>query len=513
MTALGRTMVANSDAASLVLEGHAMATGHLLLQGWSLSLDSFWTSEVPLYALATAVLGVSPSVITVTTAVLAALLVVVGAGIAAEGHRGAAAAAGAVTVLGLLALPDHALASFLLLGGSHLGAALWALVAFLALRRGRWGPGVAIAAVALAIGLLGDLQEVAYGVGPVLGAGLLLMLRRRALRAGLPLLSAAVASVVCSLAVRLLVGRFGAFTIGSANAFASPGQLLRNVPRGFEELAQFLGPWSSLYGPGGAPAVLQDLRAAGLVLVAGALLWGAVQLVSGAARPAGPPGTTPTRPLDDLLVLACFCSAASFVAMAYNDSPAFGRYLTATAVFLVVLTGRAVARAWSRFGRGARQGFAGGGIALLACFAAALGTMVTVPAPTTTTTVLTDWLAGHHLTSGLGPYWTANIATVDSHDRVQIRPVICDPQGTLVRYDRESQAGWYRGTRFRYLVYQPGAPWEDVNLTSAERTWGRPAHVYSLAGYLVLAWDRPLTLSPTGGYGSGSFPPDPCPSG
>src|SRR5580698_4027563 len=49
----------NSDDATLILQGQSVSSGHLTLQGWDLSYDSFWTVDVLFYALGVRLLGVA----------------------------------------------------------------------------------------------------------------------------------------------------------------------------------------------------------------------------------------------------------------------------------------------------------------------------------------------------------------------------------------------------------------------------------------------------------------------
>jgi hypothetical protein len=75
-----RTAPFNSDGAANVLQGRAMITGNPLLHGWWTSDVSFYTTELPEYALVTAIRGVAPGVVrlcgalTYTLALLLALL-------------------------------------------------------------------------------------------------------------------------------------------------------------------------------------------------------------------------------------------------------------------------------------------------------------------------------------------------------------------------------------------------------------------------------------------------------
>ena len=102
----------DSDGASVILEGQAMAHGHFLLHGWGLSLDSFWLVDALLYTVAVLLGGLRPGLLYAVPAILAALVIVAGVLMAREGRRGAAAVAGGAAVFVLLALPTHAMAVF-----------------------------------------------------------------------------------------------------------------------------------------------------------------------------------------------------------------------------------------------------------------------------------------------------------------------------------------------------------------------------------------------------------------
>ena len=52
-----------SDGASVALEGQAIGNGHVLLHGWALSYDSFWTLDALFYTLASVLVGIRPSLL------------------------------------------------------------------------------------------------------------------------------------------------------------------------------------------------------------------------------------------------------------------------------------------------------------------------------------------------------------------------------------------------------------------------------------------------------------------
>jgi hypothetical protein len=72
----------------------------------------------------------------------------------------------------------------------------------------------------------------------------------------------------------------------------------------------------------------------------------------------------------------------------------------------------------------------------------------------------------------------------------------------LVRYEKNSDAAWYKGVRFNYVVYNAQAPWGGVSKKSAVATWGYPSSVHVIGPYRVLVYAHPFSVSPTGWTGS-----------
>jgi hypothetical protein len=516
----------SSDQASLVLEGQALAHGNLLLHGWSLSLDSFWTAEVPFYALGSMLFGVNRLELSLVPAALAASVIVVGILLAADGRRRAAGIVACLTVLGYLALPIHPLARFFLSGGSHVGAVLWTLIAFYALRRGRWGIGVALAACSLTVGMLGDLLTLAYGTAPLFLAGILDMMRRRTVRSGLPAVSAAAAAGLLTVVIRRIADAIGTFGIGTANRLATLHQAESNLRHLYSVGGELVGLHSALFGTGGVPSWLADVHVAGAVVLVAVFLLYLVRLLVGVAAgaPAGPPlhevgrhtssappdaGRPPADPpshwwmsdtsswhLEGMLVLGSLGVASSYVALASTNNPDFARYLTASVIFVVILAARAVGRLWeSMASNGLRRGVAAVGLAVGLCFAAGFGYSLTTFVGQPRAAALANWLEAHHLTNGVGAYWASNIVTVDSGGAVRVRPVVA-VGGQLRRYGRESSAAWYGSETFSFVVYSTSAPTGGVTKAIATAACGQLASTDFVSGYVVFVCRDSFSLSP-----------------
>jgi hypothetical protein len=506
LTVHANSTIVNSDGATVILQGQAVASGNPLLHGWILSLDSWWTLDVAFYAVVTAVTGVRAELLLIGPAAIAGLVVVVGSVIARRGRRGPAAVAGMTAVVAVLALPTHTLATNLMCGPIHVSTALYALVAFMGLRRNQIGWGWMMAVVLLAAGMLGDLQMASYGVLPVLVAGLAAMARRRSVRAGTSAVSAAICSVVLALVVRQVVVVLGGFSLGATNRAASAGQVLQNLTHVVPVLGQLIGVGNSPQGSGGVPAVLQAVHVVAAVLLVATLVTGAVRLIRGIRRgtaptePTGPVGAGESEPwrMDDLLVVATIGPAVNFIFLAASVS-GYERYLTATVIFASVLAGRFVTLWWASDRRPAlrRWGVAIGALSM-GCFLAASAVQLSQPAPSTPDARLASFLQGHHLTSGVGDFWAASLTTVESDGTVAVRPVVPGPDGRLEAYNKGDDPGWFAGRSFQFVVYpDTSAPTSStqVSLRTVTDTWGRPSGTYHVAGYVVLVWPHPIAVT------------------
>lgn len=111
-----RLVWGSSDDANAVLIGNALAKGNLLLHGWTLPPDSYWTIDLPFYAVFTAAEGVRPALMHQVPVLLDACLVVLGAITAGLGLSRLGKWTATTTTFLVLGLPGAVLASYLLEG-------------------------------------------------------------------------------------------------------------------------------------------------------------------------------------------------------------------------------------------------------------------------------------------------------------------------------------------------------------------------------------------------------------
>lgn len=485
----------DSDKASTILEGQAVGSGHLLLHGWIMPLDSFWTLDQAYYAVVTRVVPLGAPLIHLGPAFFASMLVVAGVAAVYRDHRGSGALAGSAVVLVLLAFPTPFMANFFLGFAYHISTALVAVVAFLVFADGRFGWRWTVGVLLLVLGLLGDLLLLAYAVVPLALGGVVAMLRRRDWRAGVAPVAGAAAGAVLAEAARRTISALGGFAASASLPTAHRHQMLVNMKDVFVFGGRLVG-----LTPTGArvPHLLLGAHAVAAILMILCFLAAQWRLAAGAVRgaQAGAPEPGPDAwRVDDVLVIAAFGACASFVVMSLSSGIANTRYLLPSALFAVVLSGRVVADAWpGRLPVVARRSLAALGLVAVAAFTVGLGYQLAPPTPVNPAVELSRWLEAHHLHNGLGDYWAASITTVTSGGAVTVRPVSTNRRDVLVRTLNQSPAAWYAGQRFQFCVY--GVPvWDHVDTEAAANTWGLPAHLYSVGSFRVLVWSHPIEMA------------------
>ncbi|MDQ1499184.1 MAG: hypothetical protein QOI86_2524 [Actinomycetota bacterium] len=524
----------HSDSANAARAGHDLVTGNPLLRGWKLPADSYWSIDLPVFGVLSALFGLSPRVVHLAPLVIAAAAIgVSGWCIIGSDRPGGGGDDGCVRrpwpghaplLLGLvgpvllLGLPHPFLVYILFQGPWHVGTALLCLTAIplagAPWRSWRW----AAAAALLAAAVVGDPIALALGVAPVVGASALRALRtRRAADLGHTALSGVV-PVVAAATVRLLLVAAGGFDVAATET--SP---LSNVVPNLRHIPRLLG---ALLGVGrlAGLSTAGSLRYGGVdqaAHAAGATLLGAAVLVSSGTVALGIVRASRRRPdrghgvdsallrrvwrdggaqvrgrsgeewLDTALVFGFWGSIAAYAVVAAPDTGFAGaRYLPAALLFGVTLAGRRfrnLAAAPAVLRRIAVVVLA----ALLPLYLLSSLRLLGRPQQADPDAQLAATLTDRHLTVGYAPYWIAANTVLRSGGRLTIIPVESH-DGRLRAFDfYADRAVLHRspppdGTTF--VVYRADTGWGNVDLPSARGTFGEPAAVETFGPYTLLIY-------------------------
>jgi hypothetical protein len=494
---LSRTLPENSDMANVLLVASDMLHGNLVLHGWYLTDVSFYTTEVPQYALLEIFFGVHANTAHIAAAMTYTLVVVLAVLLARGGFTSRAAVTRMLITAGILLAPQLGTGVRpLILTIGHIGTAVPILLIWLLLDRApqRWWVPV-LTGLGLAWVLVADQIVLIVGVVP-LALVCALRIAEAAIRERS--LSRGVAARKYELSLIAAAGVAAGLAWVAGRVLRSlGGYIVAPVPFKFT-FQHFVGNLHSLWavpqifgadyrGLSGGPFYTALLHMTSLALVVFALLLVAWRFFAGISL------------VDQVLAVAIAGNIVLFVVTsAGSEGP---HEIAEVAPFGAVLAGRmltglarphpARARAGSTFARRARVVAYGAGVVVLLGYLGGLAHEVTQPAAPPAFGPVGSWLKAHHLRYGLGGYWESSIVTVQTDGQVKVRALLKD---TMEPDLWLAKPAWYdpaaQQANFIVLSSTPGFTnnWEPRALIS--KYFGRPAKIYNFGPYTVMVWDR-----------------------
>jgi hypothetical protein len=501
------TVVVNADAASQALQAWDLLHGNLLLHGWRMSDVSFYTTELPEYAIIEAGRGLRPDVVHIATAATYTLMVVLAAMLARGKARGRPGLICGLLAAGIMLAPALGRDTGTMLGGpNHTGTAVPILLVLLLVDRApaRWWVAAA-AGFGLAWTQVADPLTLYAAIIPVAVVAAYRALRWRswfdtwlAIAVGLAVVAARVALTIIRAA--------GGFTVN-----AVPGRLL--APLSAVPHHAFVTGQSVLMLFGAdfwdhQTTLSRNLAIVHLVGVALVL----AGLLVGAGRFFGKLDRIPqilTCSLAALLAAGVFGTHLADITFAHEIAPVVplgsalaGRMLGGR--FAAAMSGEG-RRTMSRLGGSATRAAAWGLGGLLAVYIAGLGYGATRPALPAANVSLTNWLESRGLTTGLSGFWEGSSVMLDS--RFHVHLAVLRPDGTAV-YQWETNSAWYDATKYRatFVIAAPalGSPTAQPDfpappVENVRRFFGKPTRIFRVDGYYVLVYDYNLLKHLAGG--------------
>jgi hypothetical protein len=487
---LSRTLPENSDQANILLVASDMLHGNLLLHGWYLTDVSFYTTELPQYALLEIFFGVHANTAHIAAAMTYTLAVLLAVLVARGGFTSRPALVRLLIAAGILLAPQLGVGvKPLILTVGHIGTAVPVMLVFLLLDRApaRWYVPV-LTALGLAWVLIADDLVLIVGVIPLAGVCFLRIVeaavRERSVSRGVRARSYELSLIAAAGAAAGIAWVAGRVLRALGGYILSPIPFrftLHDIPANLHSLwavPQIFG--ADYRGLTGVPYAIALLHWASLALVASALILVAWRFFAGAAL------------VDQVLAVAVVANVVLFViTSAGSEGP---HEVAVVAPFGAALAARMLAG--MRIRARARAVAYGAGIAVLAGYMGGLAHEMVQPASPPAYAPLASWLQEHHLRYGLGGYWESSIVTVQTGGQVTVRALLKDTLGPDLWL---AKPAWYdpatQRADFVVLSRTSGFTnnWEPRALIT--RYFGRPARVYNVGPYTVMVWDRNLLSS------------------
>ena len=496
---LSQTRAVNSDGAGQALQAWDALHGNLLLRGWSLGDVSYYTTEVPQYMLVELLRGLNQDVVHVAAAMTYTLAVLLAALLAKGTSTGRPAVVAVLIAAGIMLAPQLSSGVNILLSSpDHIGTSVPVMAVWLILDRARprWYVPV-IAGAFLGWAVVADALVVLIGVLPLAGVCAVRVLRaavieRRPLAEqwyDIALGAAGLLGAAAGLLALHVIHAAGGFSMPApTTSFAHGTVLARNLGIAGQGLlllggADFLGLRLT------ASTVFIILHLVGVVLAAWGTCLAAWRFLRDRDRVA------------QLLVAGVAINLAVYVLSTRANVVSQTREIAPLLPFGAALAGRLLAGRLvsGRLKPALLVPFL---LVVMLGYLAGLADEVRQPPVPAQDQQLTSWLAARDLHTGLSGYWEANVVTLTSGDRVQIRQVKTH-DGRLIASAYEAKADWYDPHRYSadFVVLFPGAGrypgFTDERAVLA--TFGKPARTYHVGAYTILVWNRNLLTELGGG--------------
>jgi hypothetical protein len=479
--AQARTIATTSEGAGQALQGWGMLHGNPLLRGWSLSDVSFYTTELPEYALVELVRGLNGNTVPLAGAISYFLQVVM-AGFLAKGRAtGREGWVRALIAVGIMLAPPLGFPTALLMASpDHAGTHVPLLLIYLVLDRVRprwWVP--ILTTVMLIWAQVADPLVIVEGAVPIAAVCLVRMYRRRGPWAAqwydLSLVVGALLSVGVAKVILKVIEQSGGFYVRTPIfSFATPVQTSALFWTKIENVLLVFG--ADFFGDVfGSTVVVALIHMVAVVLV----IWALAHVIRRFY--------VEDDQIAQMFTMAFVVLLAAYVLGNKPDSNEIvgllpigavlaGRVLGSKVISLNLVPALAVV-------------FAACSLFLLANASQRAHANPNVKVAT--------WLQAHHLTYGLGGFWNASSITVETGGKVKVRPVRTY-QNTVVAANVETDSTWYNPSKHyaNFVVWIRTASCGDLCLTKQGlQAFGTPASVHHIGQYIVLVYDRNLLPS------------------
>ena len=481
------TASVTSDGGNNAMQAWDMLHGNWLLRGWVLGDASYYTTELPEYALVEIFRGLSPAVVHICAAITYTLLVVLASLLAKGDKTGKEGLIRVLIAAGIMIAPQVGPGAYvLLLEPDHTGTGVPLLLTFILLDRAprRWWVPAAIGLL-LVWGQIGDQTVLAMGVLPVvvvcgMRAYRDIVQRGEPARAhwfDLALAASAVASVGAANAVVKLIGGLGGYTVLPVNTTLAPSAAWpAHVAMVVDGVLGLYGAAFNV-GPIGFATGLSIIHLVGVALA----VWAIGRVIRRFFA------------WDDLIAqILTVAIVVQVTAYALSTLPYASYQSHEIAVVLpfgAVLAARVLAKQLT-------QAKLLPALAVVACgYLLALGYGVRQPQVPAHDAALAGWLSAHHLTAGLGSYAEGGSVELASHGTVMMAV-------PFLHQDYASRGNLFEGTAAnfdprRHYVNFVVTTKQDGPTFYIEPSWfihifGQPAHTYHYEVWTIMTWNKNL---------------------
>lgn len=479
---LAKTVWFNSDDASLILEARDVFNGNWFLKDWYLSSESYYTTDVIFHAIAVAVFGFSDKLLYIVPCMIFSLIVILASFLAGLTDRGHFSYKNAVVTFVLLICFSRTY-EYYLRGPIHTGGMMYVLVCLILLYYEDAHPKLftGLFTFVLTLALTGDSFVLYFFVIPLVFVQFLEFFNDYPLK---PSFYASLLSIGLAYILSKSLGLLGLKVMGlDSMKFVPIDNFTLNMALFFKGILRLYN--LSFFGQ--ELKSLTTLRLLAYGLVTAGLLFSVYGSFWGRDR------------VKKILATACALVCLEYLLSNRPEIiwmpwvPDTTRYLFPVFVFSLILAGKNIAAFLTTKRKKILVTM------LLAVVFLSFGhtyiRAVNSPDPSQAETDLIAFLANNDLTAGYGGFWSANIITLKSHERVKIYAIKYEHAEKSVKpYLWLSKKDWYRQP-VNFVILDNRRPLHDggINYAAIVHAFGFPQELYVVGVYTILVWDKDIS--------------------
>lgn len=476
---LSQTVTYNSDDASIILEADDVFHGNYFLNGWYLSTESYFTTDIIFYVIAIAVYGFSDKLLFIVPSAIFSLVVIFASIIAGINVHKSFNWRNAFVALLLLVSFSRAYEYFLR-GPIHAGPMMYSLACLTILHYEDSHPKlfVGLFTPLLTLALIGDSFVLYFLVIPLLLVQSIEFLQGEKLKLSC---YATIASIFLALLLAEVLGTLGMNVLGlDSMRFVNLEKLPDNAALLFKGLSRLY----NLYMFGQELKSMTTVR----LLVYGLIIIGVLVCVYRSLFS--------HERIDRVLATACVMVCLEYVASNRPEAiwmpwvPDTARYLVPTFVFSLIIFARNISKLLDNQRKRILLTL------LLAFIVLAFGrSFVNVVPQQPPETELIAFLTSKNLATGYGGFWSSNIVTLKSNRQVCLYALKYNETERKIRpYLWLSKKEWYQQP-VNFIVLDKRKPLHDggINYQVVMDNLPPPREIYELTVYTVLVWDKDIS--------------------
>lgn len=480
---LFRTIGNHSDDASILLQAKSFIEGNFILRGWSTPPDSFWTIDILLHSIFMIIIGFSPILMDLVPAFIYSGIVTCSLILVKNRNSWKESTSGILVTLAIAAFPSFKTSEFISHSPIHLGTILFLLVAIVLFNDLGKNKSIKIFIIILLflLSAIGDPYAIYVFLAPFTLVHLLKILKedkKDEIKKSIFWVVSTVGVILLSKLILWVVTKFGGFYAHpETSIFVEIDQLSFNIRltlSGILDLfgANFFGnPLKSLQ------TVEHSYRL--FILCISLIIFKKLFFQLNINK----------NKIDSTTIILLFSILTTILAYLLSTQPTDSystRFLFPVFIFGSVLVGRNISLFMKRKMVLNYSSAILLLVALLFYFPRALG-----PTAINPTKNLTDFLESKDLKVGYSEFWTASIATVNSEQKINIRPIASD-KTRIAPINWLSQDVWYQEPA-HFLVFDDIGS-GNLSYDTATNFFGEEDEKYHVGKYTILVWRKNIAL-------------------